>query len=163
MRAYAAPILLKRQPCRLGPIVREAWTRVVGLRPEKPARLGDLPPEPAVVCEVDRFFMERVFGNIFENALDSPQERVEIDIRWAAAELEGQPGLCIRLHDNGPAMSVEQQQRIFEPFYTSKAQGHGLGMAVARRIVEAHGGNMTAVPGLDRGTDIVINLPGANQ
>ncbi len=51
-----------------------------------------------------------------------------------------EPAIRIAFRDNGPGLTVEQETRLFEPFYTTKTHGTGLGMAISRRIVEAHGG-----------------------
>ena len=63
----------------------------------------------------------------------------------------------IAITDRGPGLTPEQQQRIFEPFFTTKAKGTGLGMAIAFRIVESHGGTITASS--PRGAQIEIALP----
>jgi signal transduction histidine kinase len=57
-------------------------------------------------------------------------------------------------------MTPEQRARIFEPFYTTKTSGTGLGMAIARRIVEAHGGEIGAVD-CSSGAEIVVKVPRA--
>lgn len=66
--------------------------------------------------------------------------------------------LRIAVRDNGPGLNQEQRERIFEPFYTTKTKGTGLGMAIAQRIVEAHDGKI--VVGADRGTgtEILVTL-----
>jgi signal transduction histidine kinase len=61
--------------------------------------------------------------------------------------------------DNGPGLCVEAKRNVFEPFFTTKTKGTGLGMAIARRIVEAHGGNITAGDAASGGAEFVIKLP----
>ena len=75
------------------------------------------------------------------------------------AELDGRAAIRVTVRDNGPGLGPGDRQRIFEPFFTTKTKGTGLGMAIARRIVEAHGGRITAVEGTGRGAEIVITLP----
>src|SRR5262249_31868393 len=79
---------------------------------------------------------------ILENALAACRDPVQITIGCAETVLRGRPALRIVVRDNGPGLTPEQQQRIFEPFYTTKTKGTGLGMAIAKRIVEAHGGQI---------------------
>ena len=72
---------------------------------------------------------------------------------------DGQPGLRVAVRDNGPGLTPEQRQRIFEPFFTTKTKGTGLGMAIAKRIVEAHGGQIAVGAGAGPGAEILITLP----
>ena len=81
-----------------------------------------------------------------------------ICVSCTADQACGVAGLRLSIQDNGPGMNAEQRARIFEPFFTTKARGTGLGMAIARRIMEAHGGNI-AVGESDQGTTIVLSLP----
>jgi signal transduction histidine kinase len=68
------------------------------------------------------------------------------------------PALAISFQDRGPGLTDEQERRIFEPFYTTKTKGTGLGMAIAQRIVSAHGGTITAAGGA-KGATIEVILP----
>jgi hypothetical protein len=75
------------------------------------------------------------------------------------ASLEGRPAVELVLRDNGPGLGPEQRKRLFEPFYTTKTRGTGLGMTIAQRIVEAHGGRIAIGDSRHWGTEIVITLP----
>jgi signal transduction histidine kinase len=61
--------------------------------------------------------------------------------------------------DNGPGLNADQKRRIFDPFFTTKTKGTGLGMAIAKRIVEAHGGVIAVGPAGAGGAEILIDLP----
>jgi signal transduction histidine kinase len=61
--------------------------------------------------------------------------------------------------DQGTGMAPETAKRIFEPYFTTKATGSGLGLAIARRIVEAHHGNITVESRPGRGSRFVVALP----
>ena len=93
-------------------------------------------------CTGDPFRLDQVFRNLLDNALAAGSPPVTIEIRAAAAELDGQPALRIAVRDNGPGIAPEQRTKIFDPFFTTKAKGTGLGLAIAKRIVEAHGGQI---------------------
>ena len=67
------------------------------------------------------------------------------------------------MRDNGPGLSSEQRRRIFEPFFTTKTKGTGLGMAIAQRIVEAHGGQIAVGTPPGRGAEIQLLLPRGNS
>jgi signal transduction histidine kinase len=103
--------------------------------------------------------MEQVFRNVLENALAACRDPVEVTVTAAADTLDGQPALLVSVRDNGPGLNAEQRKRIFEPFYTTKTKGTGLGMAIAKRIVEAHGGRIAVGPGTGRGAEILLLLP----
>src|SRR5262249_22295907 len=82
------------------------------------------------------------FRNILENALAACADPGEIEVSWQPAHLENRPALRVCIHDNGPGLESSQRRRIFEPFYTTKAQGTGLGLAITKRLIEAHGGHI---------------------
>jgi len=63
------------------------------------------------------------------------------------------------VHDNGPGIAREIQSRIFEPFFSTRAAGTGLGLAVVKSVAEAHGGGLELASTPERGTTIGIALP----
>ena len=110
-------------------------------------------------CKVDQFRLGQVFRNILENALAACPDPVEINVLCSRAEINGQPAVRIAFRDNGTGLNPEQEQRIFDPFFTTKTKGTGLGMAIAKRIVEAHGGHIAVGADVNRGAEILITLP----
>jgi PAS domain S-box-containing protein len=161
VRGYAAPLRLEREPCPLAAVWRQAWTNLAVLRQGRQAQLHEVCDGVDVRAAVDPFRLEQVFRNIFENALAACRDPVQITIACAETALERQPALRVAVGDNGPGLNPEQQRRIFEPFFTTKTKGTGLGMAIAKRIVEAHGGQIGVGPRSegDPGAEIVITLP----
>jgi signal transduction histidine kinase len=103
-------------------------------------------------------WLGQVFRNILENALAACHDPVEVTVTASAMTLEGQPAVRIAVRDNGPGLSPEQRRRIFEPFFTTRTKGTGSGMAIAKRIVEAHGGQIAVGPCQGRGAEIIITL-----
>ena len=63
------------------------------------------------------------------------------------------------MRDDGPGLGPEQKRKIFEPFYTTKTKGTGLGMTIAKRIVEAHGGRIAVGEDGGPGAEIILTLP----
>jgi signal transduction histidine kinase len=114
-------------------------------------------PDPR--CVADPFRLEQVFYNILDNALAACVPPVVIEVRGVATELHGRPALRIAVHDNGPGIGHEQRPKIFDPFFTTKAKGTGLGMAIAKRIVEAHGGHIAVGDAAGPGAVFLLTLP----
>jgi PAS domain S-box-containing protein len=159
VRGYAAPIILKKTTCDLRDIWREAWADIEPGRNEKHAVLREVSDGVDLCCAVDPFRMEQVFRNILENALAACAPPVVIEIKAAAAELDGHPAVCVAVHDNGPGIRAEQRPKIFDPFFTTKAKGTGLGMAIAKRVVEAHRGQIALGEHDVPGAVFLITLP----
>src|SRR5262249_20941880 len=136
VRGYAAPLSLKRQRANLGIILREAWSQFAHLRNGREARLREEVGTVDLDSAVDPYQIERLFNNMLDNSLCACADPVEIDVNWSRSDIAGRPAVQISLRDNGPGLSPEQKKRIFEPFYTTKTKGTGLGMAISKRIVE---------------------------
>lgn len=173
VRAYASPIILKRESVPVRDILQSAWdelsssvsTRLVRFTNDGPefwqphvAASGGSPQGAADVCvSIDRDRLQQVFRNLFENALAACADPVELAITITKTLSEGQPQVEIVLRDNGPGFSAEQEKRLFDPFFTTKPKGTGLGLAIVRRIVESHGGHIEASsPG---GAEFRVTLP----
>jgi len=104
---------------------------------------------------VDEEKLRRALVNLLENALDA----VPGDGVIAASVSAAGPGVEIRISDNGRGFPPEDQDRIFEPFFTRKEKGTGLGLAIARKIVEGHGGHITVASTPGRETTFTLTLP----
>jgi len=74
---------------------------------------------------------------------------------------EGSPR--VEIADTGLGMTVEQLEHVFEPFYTTKSQGLGLGMSYARKVVELHGGTISVESRAGVGTAIRVALPAGTE
>jgi len=111
-------------------------------------------------CWADGFRLRQVFRNVFENALDASPEPIRISVRCRGEVAGRRRNLRVSVRDNGPGLSPEQRRNMFEPFFTTKVKGTGLGMAIAHRILEAHGGRIGAGEAGGEGAEIVIVLPG---
>lgn len=159
LRGYAAPMKLERSPRDLREILAEAWD---ALEHERNGRRASLRQEILTAdtgCVVDPLRLEEVFRNILENSLAACPGEVVISARLTDSAMGGRQALEAAIHDNGPGLTGEQREKIFQPFYSTKSRGSGLGMAIARRIVEAHGGRI-AVGNTDGcGTEILVLIP----
>jgi signal transduction histidine kinase len=68
-------------------------------------------------------------------------------------------GVCLDVIDSGCGIEPDQQEKVFRPFHTTKANGSGLGLATTRKIINAHGGTISLVSEVGRGTKFTIKLP----
>jgi PAS domain S-box-containing protein len=159
VREYAAPIKLEHGPCDVAAVWREAWAQVLAVSPGRAATLAEALETADTRVEADRFRLAQVFRNLLDNALAAAPDPVRVLVRGAEARLGDRPALRVAVRDSGPGLSAEQRRRLFEPFYTTKTRGTGLGMAIARRIVEAHGGQIIVADDPSPGAEIVITLP----
>ncbi|MCG8620098.1 MAG: cache domain-containing protein [Desulfobacterales bacterium] len=119
-------------------------------------------PESPVSVLCDESNIQQVFFNLIKNAAQAMAEtgtenpEITIDVK---KEVDG---VCIRVGDNGPGMEAEMVNRIFEPFYSTKAvnEGTGLGLSVSYFIVvQDHGGSLEARSAIGEGTTFIIRLP----
>jgi PAS domain S-box-containing protein len=158
VRSFAAPIRLEAGWCNVAEVWREAWARLTTAHPDRSARLDEQLGETDLFCWVDRFRLGQVLYNILDNALAAGPDQVVITVTTQEASLAGRPAVLVIVRDNGPGLNAEQRQHIFEPFYTTKVKGTGLGMAIAKRIIDAYGGQITVGPG-GPGAELLIILP----
>ena len=161
VRDYAAPINLDRQACNLAHVWRDAWAHLDVMRKEKNIELIEDDGGVDLSCEVDWFAMGQVFRNVLENAITACPHPGRIAIRARSSTLEGQSAVTLSIIDNGPGFETQAKSDIFDAFFTTKTKGTGLGMAIARRIVEAHAGRI-AIGDSTTGAEIVITLPRGN-
>jgi signal transduction histidine kinase len=106
----------------------------------------------------DKEKLQRVFTNIVDNAIDALAESAD-DRRVELFIENGGKRATVRLRDNGAGISADKLERIFNPFFTTKETGTGLGMAIAKKIVEAHEGSVDVVSEPGRGTEFAVTLP----
>ena len=159
VREFATPIRLAFSECRLAEIWRRAWEHLEPVHQGRQVMLHEPSNGLSLDCHGDPFRLEQVFRNILDNALAACTEPAEIAITGSAATMGGRDAVQIVIRDNGPGLNGEQRTRIFESFYTTKTRGTGLGMAIVKQIVEAHGGQVELGPAGGPGAEIILTLP----
>jgi PAS domain S-box-containing protein len=157
VRGFVAPIQLERSRWRLDSVWREAWQLLETARRERDAAIVEDVGRADLNLQVDRFRMLQVFRNLFENSLAACRDPVLIRISCRDVELHGKSAVEVHVEDNGPGLTPEARTNVFEPFFTTKTKGTGLGMSIARRIVDAHGGRI-AVCDSSAGAEFVMTL-----
>ncbi len=104
----------------------------------------------------DREQLRQVWLNLAANALEAMEQGGTLTVRWSQA-----PGgeAWIEFSDDGAGIAAEDLPRVGQPFFTTKPSGTGLGIAIAQRIVERHGGHLSLESSLGRGTVARVTLP----
>ena len=159
VRSYAAPIKLDRHPWSVAMVWRQAWDNLSLIRQGRDALLQEETDDLDLTLPIDPFRLEQVFRNLFENSLAAAKDPVRIIVRAKTTMLGGREALEISVTDNGPGLSPETKRRIFEPFFTTKSKGTGLGMPIAKRIVDAHRGIIEVDQGTQGGAETRVVLP----
>lgn len=105
----------------------------------------------------DPLLLGQVLHSLFANAVEAIQQGGTIEI--AGKTVPGQQRVELTIRDSGPGMSAEQLERVFTPFYTTKPKGLGVGLALAKRIVERFDGRIAIDSAPGRGTAVCLSMP----
>ncbi|MBU0663108.1 MAG: PAS domain-containing protein [Proteobacteria bacterium] len=152
---YARPQKLNKDNIRPEEVVHKAVSLIrmdaesMGVRVN--IRMDDdLPSLPA-----DQDKLNQVFLNLFLNSIQAMEHGGQLDIQVTA---QGR-NVLFTVEDTGCGVSKEDLPRIFDPYFTTKPEGTGLGLAMSMKIIEEHGGTMTFQSEPDVGTIVVVTLP----
>src|SRR5438093_9260412 len=107
------------------------------------------------LLQLDRDQIKQAFYNVIKNSLEAMKRRGTLRIRTDVDDTH----VVIRFADTGGGMSAENLSRVFEPYFTTKPSGTGLGLLIVRRIVREHGGELSIESGQDKGLTLTIRLP----
>lgn len=159
VRSFAAPIVLSREQASLPEIWRRAWRQLSVIRQGRDAELQEQIGCDDRTVNVDVVRLEQVFRNLFDNSLAACDDPVCVSVAYSFADGFAE----IVVSDDGPGLTCEQREKIFDAFYTTKSSGTGLGMSIVQRIIEAHQGTID-ISEVDqhagsRGAVFVIRLP----
>jgi len=109
-------------------------------------------------CVADSRLLEQVLLNLITNAVQA----MEIENgpkRLGVATAQENGTVLIRVFDNGPGVPFHLREKIFDPFYTTRKTGHGIGLSFSHRVIESHGGTLTASGSEWGGAEFRIALP----
>jgi len=111
---------------------------------------SDLP-----LLQLDRDQMKQAFYNVIKNSVEAMHRDGSLHIRTDVADTH----VIVRFIDTGGGMTAENLSHVFEPYFTTKASGSGLGLLIVRRIVREHGGELSIESSEGRGVTLTIRLP----
>jgi signal transduction histidine kinase len=151
---FARPPRPEVRPAEIGELARQVADRLRGRAELHGVAIAVDAPAP-VVAEADPNQVQQVLYNLIFNALDAQPGggRVRVGVR-----AEG-PAVVIAVEDEGHGLPADLRDTMFDPFVSSKESGLGLGLSICRRIVDGHGGSITAADRPGGGAAFVVRLP----
>jgi nitrogen fixation/metabolism regulation signal transduction histidine kinase len=158
---FAKPQPLQLDEVSVGEILRDC---VRELTPICEKRKVELAISEATVANVDadsrmlRQALINLLRNAAEAIADDANER-KVSARISTENVNGQRTAVVTIHDSGSGIPAANLQRVFIPFFTTKASGHGVGLPLAHRIITQHGGSLTAANAPEGGATFTIHLP----
>jgi two-component system, LuxR family, sensor kinase FixL len=163
MRALLRKGELERQPVQMDFLVEDVFRLVAANASLRTTSMrAELTPDLPLVSG-DRIQLEQVLLNLIMNALEAmarqPPDKRRLLVRTSRTS-DG--GVEVSVTDTGPGIETDSLPRLFEPFFTTKQSGIGMGLAIARKIVEAHRGRIWAENGAAGGAVFRVVLPRAS-
>ncbi len=156
---FAGPSSARVRPEKLELVVSGAMEAAVSTIPSSHVRIeltvaSDLPE-----IRVDSQMLRQAVVNLVVNAIQAMPAGGVVKIRAGREERSTGPMARLDVEDNGPGMAESVAARAFEPFFTTRAAGTGLGLAVVKRIAEAHGGEVAIATAPGQGATFTLLLP----
>ncbi len=151
---------LVKTPCKINSLIRETVTLIRNDLNRSKTKIEFEFAKDVQLISADRIQVQQVILNLVQNAIeamhviDPRQRRIQIQTKMLT-----QKSLEITVSDTGPGFSKEMVHKAFEPFYTTKSNGRGMGLAICRSIIEAHGGQFVINPNSNSHSWIRFVLP----
>jgi signal transduction histidine kinase len=159
---FVRPIRLQMDRTSLRKVIEDAIPLAEHKIVRGGTRIDVAVPEGLPAIQGDHHQLCQVVSNLVTNALEAlgGQGSVRISARIKAAEQDEEPPTVeLVVADDGPGITGDITDRVFNPFFTTKPQGSGLGLAIVRKIVDAHDGRIDVTTGAGRGTAFTVSLP----
>jgi signal transduction histidine kinase len=157
---YSRPVQPALQPVPLRPLFEEAIESARQQSGDGTQRVAVTVrvAEDAATVRADARLLRQALVNLFLNAYQAMPRTGRLEVRASRSTIDSRPFAEIVVHDSGPGIPPDVVDKIFKPFFTTKAMGTGLGLAVVRRIVEHHGGTIE-LGRLSPGAEFKLRLP----
>jgi signal transduction histidine kinase len=156
---FAKPLELNRRPCRISEVIDGTLSLVAtDLEMNRIAVTKEYEGHPVPV-RCDDAKMQQVFLSIIKNALEAMTPGGHLDI--AVSSQKGGRMVQIVISNDGAPIPAEHVSQLFEPYFTTKRSGTGLGLATVKKIVDEHQGEISIAGGQEKGTAVTIQLPAA--
>jgi two-component system sensor kinase FixL len=161
LREFLRRGAVESEPLNVNQLVRDVLVLLTSeLRETRIDVRLDLAGELPVIVG-DRVQLQQVLVNLVMNSIDAMRNR-EGEHRLSLTTRAVDDGVEFTIRDTGPGLAPGQESKIFEPFVTTKSTGMGVGLAISRTLVGAHGGKIRAGNHPDGGAEFVFTLPAAD-
>ena len=144
-------------PCRMADLVAHSIESVKSHLKKKQMEVKVRHSELNCEAQVDSHLVQQVFSNILLNSIDACPPGSSVTVEMTVADEP--PHVAVAFRDEGEGIAGDQLDRIFEPFFTSKPNGIGLGLSVSKKIVEAHNGRIEVASEPGEGTTFTVIFP----
>jgi len=152
LQDYAGPLTPKLAPTDLHELIR---TIMLSMSIPRKVKVEIKDTKDTREVELDSFLMRRVFTNLVTNAIQAMPKGGELTVDTSTTDRD----MMVHIRDTGVGIPEENLPRLFDAFFTTKAKGQGLGLAVCKRLVEAQGGSITIESKVGRGSTFTVKLP----
>jgi PAS domain S-box-containing protein len=156
---YGKPSLLRRAPTRLGDVVRRAIRSCSGLARERQVRVEEGVPAEMPTLDVEAARVEQAVENLLANAIQHSPAGSVVRVGVSLEGDLGPPRARCTVEDEGPGVAAEDRERLFEPFFSRRKGGTGLGLPIVQRVAEAHGGTVSVENRPEGGARFSLLLP----
>lgn len=156
---YGRPFDRELVPSRVGDTLAQAMRSCLSLARRSKVRLVSTIAADDAVVAMDSQRLVQVFQNLIENAIQHSPEGAKVTIEAGRALEAGREWFQCAIRDCGPGFREDDLPRIFEPFFTRRRGGTGLGLPIAQRIVEEHGGQISPANAPEGGAVMSVRLP----
>ena len=153
-RGFAGAPVRRRDPVLLGKLLDSVCALYSGVASERKLGIARRGGEAEILGDPDE--LQRAFVNLMDNAVHAAPEgsSIEVELERLGSRVR------VRVRDEGAGIDPEIRGKLFTPYFSTRSQGTGLGLAIVRRIVEDHGGRAYLDDTVERGTALVVELPG---
>ena len=143
------------EPHALQAVIRRAAEMSAAVYQRRGITLELSMPQEDVTVDCDADALQRAFLNLLTNAAEASRVAGRVGVLLEAG---GADEVCVRVVDDGDGLPRDFPDRVFDPFFTTKKHGTGLGLSIAYRLVEAHGGQLTARNRREGGAEFIMTL-----
>ena len=143
------------EPHALQAVIRRAAEMSAAVFQRRGITLELSMPQEDVTVDCDADALQRAFLNLLTNAAEASRVAGRVGVLLEAG---GADEVCVRVVDDGDGLPRDFPDRVFDPFFTTKKHGTGLGLSIAYRLVEAHGGQLTARNRREGGAEFIMTL-----